>query len=295
MSTTAAPTRCNAGVSTVSRRPLYLHRVVGRTPLGETRTTRRSADDPEAHPPRVGSLVRLTGIPHLHAILPQRCSTTIVLVSRERLAARTAVDTDHPVAFRVVPAPNVTPCIAHALVEVEAQTLASEVGFHVSADPRTVRSGSAAFRNVRVRMTMQPDEIEPPCVERRQSRKSGRRGITPAPDTATTVAIRRKEAIRLPLHGWRFLHARTGPMALSSSCALHDSTSQRVAMPPGSSFAPVPSTHRLHEPVDGPIADPASVFNPLFDRLPEVEPDEDARASVLAGSLVEARVPTEHR
>ena len=48
--------------------------------------------------------------------------------------------------------------------------------------------------------------------------------------------------------------------------------------------------HGLQEPVNGTIADPTAVVNPLIDRFPEVEPNENARAAVLFPGLGEAGV-----
>jgi hypothetical protein len=39
--------------------------------------------------------------------------------------------------------------------------------------------------------------------------------------------------------------------------------------------------HGSQQAVNGTVADLATVFNPLVDRLPEVEPNENAREAVL--------------
>src|SRR5439155_15658670 len=72
---------------------------------------------------------------------------------------------------------------------------------------------------------------------------------------------------------------------------------QPISIPPGRGLTNggVTAAHRLvhglQEAVDCPIADLGAVDDPLFDRLPEVEPDEDAGESVLVCCLGKGGVP----
>jgi hypothetical protein len=52
----------------------------------------------------------------------------------------------------------------------------------------------------------------------------------------------------------------------------------------------IKSMHGPQETVDGTVADLAAVFNPLVDRFPEMEPNENARDAVLISRLGEAGV-----
>jgi len=68
--------------------------------------------------------------------------------------------------------------------------------------------------------------------------------------SAATAAVRARQPISTPARAWLW---RTGGVA----------TAHRLV-------------HWLQEAVDCPVADLGAVDDPLLDRLPEVEPDEDA-------------------
>ena len=55
------------------------------------------------------------------------------------------------------------------------------------------------------------------------------------------------------------------------------------------------SVHRTHVEIGGALADLSAVLGPLFDRLAEVKPDEDARIGILGRRLREAGKRAEYR